>query len=121
MAETKLNAEQIQGTLSATQIPVDGTTIVVNNDVLSAVLPDNAYTQSNLLGGKGISILQKENKDKITEDTLALWHFNGNLDNVVSGSKFTFNGSAFPSAIQPANWLTGNAAKFDIFICSPFL
>lgn len=44
-------------------------------------IPGNVYTQSNLLAGKGIEIVDEPVEGGIDNHTLACWHFDGDINN----------------------------------------
>lgn len=48
-------------------------------------LPSDVYRQSNLLGGKNIEIVPEPVEGGIDEVTVACWHFDGRLEDEVSG------------------------------------
>ena len=67
------------------QLPLTaGTGISIENNVISTTV-DNVYTQSNLLAGKGIEIVNEPVEGGIDEHTLACWHFDGTKNDVVTG------------------------------------
>ena len=73
-----------QDTLSA------GEGIKIEGNVISAEggnLPDNVYTQENLLGGKNIEIVPEPVEGGIDEHTLAYWPFDGSEYDEVSGAR----------------------------------
>lgn len=52
-------------------------------------VPEDIYTQSNLLAGKGIEIIDEPVEGGIDEHTVGCWHFDGNKKNAVDGSAMT--------------------------------
>ena len=57
-------------------------------------VPDNVYTQENLLGGNNIEIVPEPVEGGIDEDTLACWHFdNGNTTDEINGIDAQPNGA----------------------------
>lgn len=78
------------------QLPLTaGNGISIENNVISttggADVPEDVYTQSNLLAGKGIEIVNEPVEGGIDEHTLACWHFDGNLSDAVSGKAMSFS------------------------------
>ena len=60
-------------------------------------IPGNVYTQSNLLAGKGIEIINEPVEGGIDENTLACWHFDDSLEDAVSGINFNTNVDTDPT------------------------
>lgn len=56
-------------------------------------VPDNVYTQENLLGGKDIEIVPEPVEGGIDEYTLACWHFDGKLEDEVNNLALQTNTS----------------------------
>lgn len=66
------------------QLPLTaGDGISIENNVISTT-GDNVYTQSNLLGGKSIEIVDEPVEGGIDNHTLACWHFDNSLLDEVS-------------------------------------
>lgn len=66
------------------QLPLTaGTGISIENNVISTT-GGNVYTQSNLLGGKSIEIVEEPVEGGIDNHTLACWHFDNSLLDEVS-------------------------------------
>lgn len=71
------------------QLPLTaGDGISIENNVISttggADVPEDVYTQSNLLGGKSIEIVEEPVEGGIDNHTLACWHFDNSLLDEVS-------------------------------------
>ena len=66
---------------------VAGEGIKIEGNVISTEgsLPDNVYTEDNLIGGKDIEIIPEPVEGGIDEYTLACWHFDGKLEDEVGG------------------------------------
>ena len=90
-------------TTVAGKMKPDGNTITVTEDgTISAVtpsidVPSDVYTQSNLLAGKGIEIINEPVEGGIDENTLACWHFDDSLEDAVSGINFNTNVDTDPT------------------------
>ena len=74
------------------QLPLTaGNGISIENNVISttggADVPEDVYTQSNLLGGKSIEIVEEPVEGGIDNHTKGCWHFDGNNENAVDGRK----------------------------------
>ena len=72
------------------QLPLTaGDGISIENNVISttggADVPEDVYTQSNLLGGKSIEIVEEPVEGGIDNHTLACWHFDGTKKDIVTG------------------------------------
>lgn len=88
-ANTKVPSAQIPVATASTLggVKPDGTTITVTEDgIISAVtpsidVPSDVYTQSNLLAGKGIEIIDEPVEGGIDNHTLACLHFDGDTNN----------------------------------------
>ena len=66
------------------QLPLTaGNGISIENNVISTT-DDNVYTQSNLLGGESIEIVDEPVEGGIDNHTLACWHFDNSLLDEVS-------------------------------------
>ena len=84
-------------TTVAGKMKADGTTITVTEDgTISAVtpsidLPSDVYTQSNLLAGNGVEIVNEPVEGGIDEHTLACWHFDEDLEPIKFDSQLTSN------------------------------
>lgn len=68
---------------------VAGQGIKIEGNVISATaqeieLPEGIYTESNLIGGKDIEIVNKSGG--IDENTIACWHFEGTINDEVNGT-----------------------------------
>lgn len=73
------------------QLPLTaGDGISIENNVISTT-GGNVYTQSNLLAGNGIEIINEPVEGGIDEHTLACWHFDGDLSDAVSGKAMSFS------------------------------
>ena len=71
------------------QLPLTaGNGISIENNVISttggADVPEDVYTQSNLLSGNGIEIVNEPVEGGIDEHTLACWHFDEDFRDVIS-------------------------------------
>lgn len=66
---------------------------VLNDQIfaLKSDLPVNAYTASNLVSGKNITIEEVLPEGGIDEHTLACWHFDGDVINLGTDQDFTIN------------------------------
>lgn len=76
------------------QLPLTaGTGISIENNVISATggadVPEDVYTQSNLLAGKGIEIVDEPVEGGIDNHTLACWHFDEDLKPIKFDSQLT--------------------------------
>lgn len=58
-------------------------------------VPDNVYTQENLLGGKDIEIVPEPVEGGIDENTLACWHFDDSLEDEVKKELFSSSALGF--------------------------
>lgn len=75
------------------QLPLTaGDGISIENNVISttggADVPEDVYTQSNLLAGNGIEIVDEPVEGGIDNHTLACWHFDRKLTDEVKNEKF---------------------------------
>ena len=75
------------------QLPLTaGNGISIENNVISttggADVPSDVYTQSNLLAGKGIEIVDEPVEGGIDNHTLACWHFDRKLTDEVKNEEF---------------------------------
>ena len=71
------------------QLPLTaGDGISIENNVISTT-GGNVYTQSNLLGGKGIEIVDEPVEGGIDDHTLACWHFDEDLEPIKFDSQLT--------------------------------
>lgn len=70
---------------------VAGEGIKIEGNVISTEgsLPDNVYTEDNLIGGKDIEIVKKSGG--IDENTIACWHFEGTINDEVNGTPANVN------------------------------
>ena len=59
-------------------------------------VPDNVYTQDNLIAGKNVTFTEVLPEGGIDEHTLACWHFDGNQIDEVSGKVFSNQNYSFP-------------------------
>lgn len=66
---------------------------VLNDQIfaLKSDLPVNAYTASNLVSGKNITIEEVLPEGGIDDHTLACWHFDGDVVNLGTDQDFTIN------------------------------
>lgn len=72
------------------QLPLTaGDGISIENNVISATggvdVPEDVYTQRNLLAGKGIEIVDEPVEGGIDEHTMGCWHFDGDYKNAIEG------------------------------------
>ena len=78
------------------QLPLTaGDGISIENNVISttggADVPEDVYTQSNLLAGNGVEIVNEPVEGGIDEHTLACWHFDEDLEPIKFDSQLTSN------------------------------
>ena len=77
-----------------------------------------AYTRTNLIAGNNISITQVQ-QPVIDENTLALYHFNNNLTDTISGENIdyagtaTYTGGKFDECVFPNSAFAENRNWFD--------
>ena len=76
------------------QLPlIAGDGISIENNVISATggadVPEDVYTQSNLLAGNGIEIVNEPVEGGIDNHTLACWHFDEGLEPIKLDSQLT--------------------------------
>lgn len=84
----------------------DGTLNTAGGDV-----PDNVWTQDNLVAGDNVSFTKQENPYVIDSNTLAVFHFDNNFNNVIENSNFSITDLAI-AAGQESNFTTGSDKKF---------
>lgn len=87
-------------------VEADGTLNAAGGDV-----PDNVWTQDNLVAGDNVSFTKQENPYVIDNDTLAVFHFDNNFNNVIENSNFSITDLAI-AAGQESNFTTGSDKKF---------
>ena len=117
------------------QLPLTaGNGISIENNVISttggADVPEDVYTQSNLLAGNGVEIVNEPVEGGIDEHTLACWHFDEDFRDVISNiilpngtltaeHKFGTHGYSFGGPSSTGTVVTLNREKdftIDFFI-----
>lgn len=92
-AERAEQASQgVEGALANKQDKLTaGEGITIEGNVISSTssVPENVYTQDNLIAGKNVTFSEVPPEGGIDENTLACWHFDDNLLDEVSGLKFS--------------------------------
>ena len=117
------------------QLPLTaGDGISIENNVISttggADVPEDVYTQSNLLGGKSIEIVEEPVEGGIDNHTMACWHFDENLNptilngdiskfNITSNSTVQTSQFKFPTGAlylsNPGAYFTSIISNVDFF------
>ena len=112
------------------QLPLTaGDGISIENNVISttggADVPEDVYTQSNLLGGKSIEIVEEPVEGGIDNNTIGCWHFDENLNpTILNGDISKFNITTASSTVQTSQfkfptgalYLNGTGAYFTSII-----
>jgi hypothetical protein len=74
-------------------------------------VPSDVWTQNNLVAGENVTITKQPNPYVINEDTLAIFHLDGNFNNGIDNSNFSIVDEAVAAGYE-SSFLTGSDKKF---------
>lgn len=97
-----------------------GDGITIENNVISATasVPDNVWTQENLLAGTNIFFAQVP-QPVIDEHTIGLFHFDGNVTNEITNSPYTVSSTWSKKYDTSSTLVPGVHSNFGRAIQSP--